>query len=60
MAGVLFSVLDDLCTWLGEAADNPLTMSNKKGGAKSVSFGIEIHGMQFTDSSRIASSMYEI
>lgn len=33
---------------------------NKKGGAKSVSLGIEIHGMQFTEPSRIASSMYEI
>lgn len=31
-----------------------------KGGAKSVSLGIEIHGMMFTDPSRIASLMQEI
>lgn len=32
----------------------------KKGGTKSVSLGVEIHGMMLTDPSRIASSMREI
>lgn len=61
MAGVLFSVLDDLCIWQYEAADIPLTVQHqKKGGTKSVSLGVEIHGMMLTDPSRIASSMREI
>ena len=52
MAGVLFPVLDDLCIWQYEAADIPLTVQHqKKGGTKSVSLGVEIHGMMLTDPS---------
>lgn len=47
--------------WLNGAADIPLTAQHqKKGGTKSVSLGVEIHGMMLTDPSRIASSMQEI